>query len=78
MTLLFLEGLLYPRAKLLMEIIVSSKPALALRLKKCTTIHTMKNNADLLPPVVAMHACIVFGLCEHDTPTACDVESRRC
>jgi hypothetical protein len=36
------------------------------------------NNVDLLPPVVAMHACIVLGLCEHDIPTACDVESRRC
>jgi hypothetical protein len=34
-------------------------------------------NADLLPPVVAMHACIVFGLCEHDIPIACNVESRR-
>jgi hypothetical protein len=34
-------------------------------------------NVDLLPPVVAMHACIVLGLCEHDIPTACDVESRR-
>jgi hypothetical protein len=22
-------------------------------------------NADLLPPVVAMHACIVLRLCEH-------------
>jgi hypothetical protein len=36
-----------------------------------------KTNADLLPPVVAMHACIVFGLHEHDIPTACDVESMR-
>jgi hypothetical protein len=34
-------------------------------------------NADLLPPVVAMHACIILGLCEHDIPTACDVQSRR-
>jgi hypothetical protein len=34
-------------------------------------------NADLLSPVVAMHACIVLGLHEHDIPTACDVESRR-
>jgi hypothetical protein len=34
-------------------------------------------NVDLLPPVVAMHACIVLGLCEHDILTACDVESRR-
>jgi hypothetical protein len=34
-------------------------------------------NVDLLPPVVAMHACIVLGLCEHDIPTTCDVESRR-
>jgi hypothetical protein len=34
-------------------------------------------NADLLPPVVAIHTCIVIGLCEHDIPTACDVESRR-
>jgi hypothetical protein len=36
-----------------------------------------KINTDLLPSVVAMHACIVLGLCEHDIPTACDVESRR-
>jgi hypothetical protein len=35
-------------------------------------------NADLLPPVVAMYACIVLGLCEHDIHIACDVESRRC
>jgi hypothetical protein len=34
-------------------------------------------DADLLPPMVAMHAYIVLGLCEHDIPTACDVESRR-
>jgi hypothetical protein len=33
-------------------------------------------NADLLPPVVAMHACIILGLWEHTIPTACDVESR--
>jgi hypothetical protein len=37
----------------------------------------IKLNADLLPPVVAMHACIVLGLHEHDIYTACDVESRR-
>jgi hypothetical protein len=30
---------------------------------------------DLLPPVVAMHACIILGLWEHTIPTACDVES---
>jgi hypothetical protein len=35
-------------------------------------------NADLLPPVVAMHACIGLRLCEHDIPTACNVDSRRC
>jgi hypothetical protein len=39
--------------------------------------HNTYINVDLLPPVVAMHACIVLGLCEHNTPTACDVESRR-
>jgi hypothetical protein len=33
-------------------------------------------NADLLPPVVAMHACIVLGLWDYAIPTACDVESR--
>jgi hypothetical protein len=31
----------------------------------------------LLPSVVAMHACIVLGLHEHDIPIVCDVESRR-
>jgi hypothetical protein len=39
--------------------------------------HILIYNADLLPPVVAMHACIVLGLCEHDIPTACNVENRR-
>jgi hypothetical protein len=33
-------------------------------------------NADLLPPVVAMHACIVLGLWDHTISTACDEESR--
>jgi hypothetical protein len=32
-------------------------------------------NANLLPSVVAMHVCIIFGLWEHAIPTACDVES---
>jgi hypothetical protein len=27
--------------------------------------------------MVAMHACIVLGLCEYDIPTACDVERCR-
>jgi hypothetical protein len=31
--------------------------------------HNIYFNADLLPPVVAMHACIVLGLCEHGIPS---------
>jgi hypothetical protein len=34
------------------------------------------NNADLLPPVVAMHACIVLRLWDHAISTAGDVGSR--
>jgi hypothetical protein len=36
----------------------------------------MPFNGDLLPPVVAMHTCIVHGLWDYAIPTACDVESR--
>jgi hypothetical protein len=40
-----------------------------------TIIAYNRTNADLLLPVVAMHACIILGLWEHTIPTAYDVES---
>jgi hypothetical protein len=54
-------------------------PNISIVTRSCIDVHVViiRNNADLLPPVVAMHACIVLGLCEHDIPNACDVESMR-
>jgi hypothetical protein len=52
------------------------------RQSKCVLIQNyiytlyLTYNADLLPPVVAMQACIILGLWEHAIPTACNVESR--